>query len=291
VVGGGVGNQANGSWATVGGGVNNIASGNYGTVGGGVGNTASGWSTVGGGYHNTSGNEIILGQVVGQVYATVGGGYQNIATGSFATIPGGINNTASGTSSFAAGANASAVDGGAFVWSDGSSSAPIRSSGANSFTAQAVGGFYFYTVNSSEIGGPAGAQLVGTSWTALSDRNSKKNIAPVNCRAVLDKLAEVPIEHWNYKWEADSAVPHLGPMAQDFIGAFYPGRDDKRISTLEFDGVELAAIEGLNQKLNAELKQKATEITELKQQNDSLEKRLEALEQIIRKQGHEAEER
>ena len=38
-------------------------------------------------------------------------------------------------------------------------------------------------------------------------------------------------------------------MAQDFKGAFYPGRDDKSISTLEFDGVKLAAIQGLNQKI------------------------------------------
>jgi len=32
-------------------------------------------------------------------------------------------------------------------------------------------------------------------------------------------------------------------MAQDFKAAFYPGRDHKSISTLEFDGVELAAIQ------------------------------------------------
>ena len=43
------------------------------------------------------------------------------------------------------------------------------------------------------------------------------------------------------------------------------------------DGVALAAIQGLNQKLTEELKQKGTEITELKQ-------RLEALENIIRNQ-------
>ena len=39
---------------------------------------------------------------------------------------------------------------------------------------------------------------------------------------------------------------YSGAMAQDFKAAFYPGRDDKSISTLEFDGVELAAIQGLN---------------------------------------------
>jgi len=74
------------------------------------------------------------------------------------------------------------------------------------------------------------------------------------------------VEKWNYKWEANTNTPHIGPMAQAFKAAFYPGRDDKSITTLEFDGVELAAIQGLNQKLE----QKETEITELKQQLNEL---------------------
>jgi len=74
-------------------------------------------------------------------------------------------------------------------------------------------------------------------------------------------LAGIPVEKWNYKWEAVTNTPHIGPMAQDFKAAFYPGRDDKSISTLEFDGVELAAIQGLNQKLN----EKDAEIQQLKQ--------------------------
>ena len=104
----------------------------------------------------------------------------------------------------------------------------------------------------------------------VSDRNAKKNFQSVDTVAVLEKLAAIPIERWNYQWEKDSDVPHLGPMAQDFKGAFYPGRDDKTISMLEFDGVALAAIQGLNQKME----QKETEITELKA-------RLERLEQLV----------
>jgi hypothetical protein len=126
-----------------------------------------------------------------------------------------------------------------------------------------------------------------TAWSSISDRNAKKNFSPVNTDAVLKKLAAMPVQSWNYKWEADDAVPHLGPMAQDFKAAFYPGRDDKSISTLEFDGVELAAIQGLNQKVEeqqAELKQKQTELAELKQKNESLEKRLDVVEEIIRNQ-------
>jgi len=110
----------------------------------------------------------------------------------------------------------------------------------------------------------------------------------VDAVAVLNKLSSIPLTRWNYKWESETNTPHLGPMAQDFKAAFYPGRDDKSISTLEFDGVALAAIQGLNEKveirsekaevrtrlLEQQLGQKETEITELKQ-------RLEALEQII----------
>jgi uncharacterized coiled-coil protein SlyX len=66
-------------------------------------------------------------------------------------------------------------------------------------------------------------------------------------------------------------------MAQDFKAAFYPGRD-KGISTLEFDGVELAAIQGLNQKLN----EKNAEIQTLKHQNDSLAERLTELEAAVK---------
>ena len=111
-----------------------------------------------------------------------------------------------------------------------------------------------------------------TSWSAISDKNAKKNFAPVDGEAVLDKLAATPVERWNYKWEADNSTPHIGPMAQDFKAAFYPGRDDKSISTLEFDGVELAAIQGLNHKLNEKdaaikkLKEKADKMDSLGQQ-------------------------
>jgi hypothetical protein len=109
----------------------------------------------------------------------------------------------------------------------------------------------------------------------MSDRNYKKNIAPVDYQGVLDKLAKVPISQWNYQWEKDGDTPNIGPMAQDFKAAFYPGRDEKGISTLEFDGVELAAIQGLNQKLN----EKDAEIADLKA-------RLDELEQLInRKHG------
>jgi hypothetical protein len=109
-----------------------------------------------------------------------------------------------------------------------------------------------------------------TTWAAVCDRNAKKDFAPVDYQAVLAKLATVPVQQWHYKWEDAADVLNLGPMAQDFKQAFYPGRDDKSITTLEFDGVELAAIQGLNQKLD-----------EQKAENAELRSRLEKLEQLM----------
>jgi hypothetical protein len=247
------------------------SSDNYDTVGGGYGNSASAtFTTVGGGSGNSaSGN-----------WATVGGGTGNSASGGYSTIPGGANNVASGQDSFAAGNNSHATDNGSFVWGDGTRGS--TSQGSNTFCVLATGGVYCYTLISGAS--PYGAYLAknSTAWSAISDRNAKKNFQPVDAKAVLDKLAAIPISEWNYKWEKDSDVPNIGPMAQDFKHAFYPGRDDKGITTLEFDGVELAAIQGLNQKLEIEAQAKDTEIQTLKQQNDLLAERLNELEATVK---------
>jgi hypothetical protein len=230
---------------------------------------------VGGGGNNTaSGN-----------YATVGGGIVNTASGDYATVGGGYNNTASGQSSFSAGLLAQAKHDGSFVWADDYSGAlfAFASTAANQFSVRATGGVRFVTAIDSGTGAPtAGVKLNSgdTSWGTISDRNAKKNFTPVDGEQVLAKLDRVPVQRWNYKWEADDSIPHIGPMAQDFKAAFYPGRDDKSITTLEFDGVELAAIQGLNQKL----KEKDAEIKSLKEKAarvDSLEKRLAELELVV----------
>jgi hypothetical protein len=98
--------------------------------------------------------------------------------------------------------------------------------------------------------------------TGSSDRNVKRDFTPVNSSDVLDKVAALPISTWSYI--ADDGVRHLGPMAQDFYAAFNVGMNDKTISMVDADGVALAAIQGLNQKLEQRLEQKESEITELK---------------------------
>jgi hypothetical protein len=128
----------------------------------------------------------------------------------------------------------------------------------------------------------------GGSWVNGSDRNAKEEFVAINPRDVLEKVSGLSITEWRYKAEA-AGTEHLGPMAQDFHAAFgLNGKDDTHISTVDEGGVALAAIQGLNEKLEAgsrrsedRIQKLETENAELKQRNESLEKRLNALEQIV----------
>jgi len=62
-------------------------------------------------------------------------------------------------------------------------------------------------------------------------------------------------------------------MAQDFAQAFRVGDDDRHITTVDADGVALAAIQGLNRKLEEELRKRDREIRELKVLVESLVKK------------------
>lgn len=93
------------------------------------------------------------------------------------------------------------------------------------------------------------------------------HFSDVRSREVLDKVAALTITRWNFK--DDAGTPHIGPMAQDFYAAFGVGTDDKHIATVDTDGVALAAIQGMNQKLE-----------EQRAENAELRRRLEKLEQL-----------
>ena len=95
-----------------------------------------------------------------------------------------------------------------------------------------------------------------------SDRNAKQDFQPVDPRDILQRLATLPITTWSYT--NSPSVHHLGPVAQDFAAAFAVGDDDKHIATVDADGVALAAIQGLNQKLEAALRAKDAEIAAFK---------------------------
>lgn len=220
---------------TIGGGAVNQAGNNNGdasdarnaTVGGGVANIASGRGS------------------------TVGGGRFNTASGLFSTVPGGFNTDATGTCSFAAGCQARANHSGSFVWADAfpTNTGPTFASTANNqFNIRANGGVRIASATHVTTGAIlAGVQLApgGSGWGVLSDRNAKENFEAVDGEALLEKLAAIPMQMWNYKSQ-DDAIRHIGPMAQDFHEAFGVGEDRRHINTIDADGVSLAAIQALH---------------------------------------------
>jgi hypothetical protein len=310
VVAGGIVNRASGDYAAVGGGWDNTASGDQATVGGGEFNAASGrhatigggqdniitdtadYATVGGGYSNIANNDYatIGGGTENSAtmwYATVGGGYSNDATGNNATVAGGNGNIANGDYSSVAGGSANVADGdysfaagrraianhtGAFVWAD-SRDHSFSSTASNEFSVRATGGARFVLNIDSTFGIPTWTCSVssGGTWSCSSDRNLKENLILADGSDVLERLSHMPVYYWNAKGQT---TPHIGPMAQDFYAAYGVGDSDVAISTIDLDGVALAAIQGLH----AQNQGQATRIEQLEAENADLEARVAALE-------------
>ena len=119
----------------------------------------------------------------------------------------------------------------------------------------------------------------GNTWSPSSDRNLKAGFQPVDVNAILSKIAVVPITSWHYT--NDVTTRHLGPMAQDFHAAFGIGADDQHICDVDAGGVALAAIQGLNRKVDSENAKLREELSRRDTENAELKQRLATLEIII----------
>ena len=120
---------------------------------------------------------------------------------------------------------------------------------------------------------PNGNLVISGALVESSDANRKANFAPVDSGAVLQRVAELPIQSWNFRHDNPN-VRHVGPTAQDFRAAFGLGTDDQHIAPLDVNGVSLAAIQELYRQVQAQ----NTRIELLEQQNALLQAQLERLQ-------------
>jgi hypothetical protein len=282
-------NRVAGDFGTVGGGSRNVVepTAQWSTIAGGLANAIrlnAQWSTIAGGNRNQIETDADGATIAGgrtntvnpaAVGATIAGGAFNriLTNTAFAAIPGGLSNSVAGNFSFAAGLNAAALHPGAFVWAD-ASGPPQPSSATNQFTVRAAGGTRIFS-NASSTSGVRLAPGDG-AWSNLSDRDSKTGFAPVDPLDVLERVAHLPIHTWRYHTQTPQ-TRHLGPTAQDFHAQFQLGGDDRHISTVDADGVALASIQGLNLKLETELRRKESELAELREQMTLLSARLDEI--------------
>lgn len=301
-VGGGNGNSALGSFATVGGGIDNSALGNAATVGGGRLNCAGGDTSWAGGRRAKIRPAAATGNLPGEGCDDLPGSglgdngtflwADSQDTDFFSTgrdqfgirARGGVRLTEDTSQYFGAatrqmlnlhnqnygiGVQSSTLyqrSNTQFAWfRDG-----VHSDGA---LDPGAGGALLMTLGTN-TGTPVGIARA-QQFVNVSDRHAKTAFAPVDAIDVLARVLELPVSRWSYKTGAGER--HLGPMAQDFHAAFGLGGDDRTIATVDADGVALAAIQGLNAKLEAENAALQAQDEALREALDALRAELAAL--------------
>lgn len=285
-VGGGEGNVASGRDSTVAGGFLNLASGQGSTVAGGQVNSATGYLSFAAGDHaaaNYTGTFVWADNSTGAAFASTSsnqflvqaaGGVginSNTPTGNSLLVQG-ANTNITTTFKTTKGSNLSHVHYGAkgdwYIRSaDSTGTVVIQDTGGG--TGGGVGiGTAIVTAGDLITTSANGAHLTkGGVWTNGSSRTFKDLLERVNVGDVLAKVLSMPVQTWFYR-NNHIEGQHMGPMAEDFSKAFGLGADDKHIGTVDESGVAFAAIQGLNQKVEAEN-------ASLKQENAALHEKLD----------------
>lgn len=277
VVSGGYGCHADGSDSFVGGGYGNYATGYYGTVPGGLENKASG------DYSFAAGS---LAQAVHQgafvwadsqapIYSSdrndqfkvrAGGGVLFDVSGSSGLNPAALR--VNSTSSTGVGIFVGQTSSDATAVFTASGTGPI----IKGFSGSDGNSLVFQVVNSGDV--------YGHSFNPSSDRNLKENFSAVSAGEILDRVLSLPVTRWNFKTEPDKE--HIGPMAQDFHETFgLNGTDDKHISLTDEGGVALAAIQGLNHKLEDRSEQLEKRTRQLEAENSELKQTVAELKSMV----------
>jgi hypothetical protein len=139
---------------------------------------------------------------------------------------------------------------------------------------------------------------IGVAFSAVSDASMKTDLVAVDPEDALERVAELPVSTWSFTHDPSGST-HLGPTAQDFHHAFELGADDRHIAPLDAAGVALAAIQGLNSRLEAtddalqksddnlqsENARLAARLAEVEEQNQELAERLANLERVLEAKG------
>ena len=131
----------------------------------------------------------------------------------------------------------------------------------------------------------------GTTFKNSSSRKLKTGFEAVDSAEILQKVSELPVTSWRYR-DDDADSKHIGPVAEDFQRLFGVG-DGETLSTVDIDGVVLAAIQGLRgeveekerriaeltDRLEAERKENDAQIEDLNERLAAIEARFASVEQ------------
>ena len=134
----------------------------------------------------------------------------------------------------------------------------------------------------------AGSGIIEGDVALGSSRNIKHDFRTVDGAEILSVLRDLPILRWKYKDDPVQA-PHLGPMAEDVFAAFSVGRDNRHLSPADSAGLALAAVQGVDQRLDQELRDLRARNTALASENRNLRQRLEGIEERLERLASDRE--
>ena len=101
---------------------------------------------------------------------------------------------------------------------------------------------------------------------------------------VLARLRKVPVSTWNYISEGNG-VRHLGPMAEDFYGAFELGTSDKAIGVQDLARRQPRGASRRSTRARSSFSRRPRRSSSSARRSTTLEQRLAALEALILKQA------
>lgn len=128
--------------------------------------------------------------------------------------------------------------------------------------------------------------IYAPAFNTTSASTAKTTIESVDPEQVLEDVESLAVTTWELT-DTDNGR-HMGPMAEEFAETFELGDADDTIATVDADGVALAAIQGLaerlreeNERLREELAETADRLDKLEAENDTLRERVKALESTV----------
>jgi hypothetical protein len=172
------------------------------------------------------------------------------------------------------------------VWrgyEEGQVTSPLECEQEDQFLVKAKGGVKFCIDNNSccvlrEAPGGGGAQWDCTGIIP-SDRRWKSEITSIDPLDVLDRVATLEVTTWRYK-DAPT-VRHIGPMAKDFYDLFGFGSSEQMISEQDLIGVTLAAVQGLNIKVDSEVEALKRQVEEQNREIEQLRAEIAQLKAML----------
>ncbi|HEU0299670.1 MAG TPA: tail fiber domain-containing protein, partial [Longimicrobium sp.] len=180
---------------------------------------------------------------------------------------------------------------GTMVMGDESTTDSVRNQADNEFRIRYNGGIRMRVStaangNTPGAGGNVGCDLTVAvpSWTCASSRTLKENYEPVNGEDVLMRIRSVPVTTWNMIG-GDANVRHLGPVAEDFWGAFGLGLGETAIGLGDIDGVTFAGVKALEARtvdLQQQLDRRTSQVLELEAQVADQARIIQAMEARLR---------